>query len=107
MKNIVEYICESFEENTLYKLDVYFKKNRKELNYFKKILKHFETHGAFQKADIINYMEQYPLVTSRQLISFLDDIVIPNKENIDYHYKFYLIIKHILSHKEEFSKYLK
>lgn len=106
MKNIIDYLNESFEENTLWKLDIYFKNHRKEKNQFKKVINHFKAHRAFSLNDLISFMDDNKQINLRQLVSFLDDIIKQDTTNMDFNYKFYLIIKHILDHEEEFDKYI-
>ena len=105
MKKIINFIKESFEENTFWKIDKYFERHQEELKKFNEIIDYFRALRSFNSNDIKNYIEDNKSINLKPFVDFLDDIIKQDTTNMDYNYRLYLIIKYILSHKEESDKY--
>lgn len=99
MKTLTNYIKESFEENTYWKIDRYFHKNTQERKDFLYLIDYFKAHGGLSKQSLEEYLSKHPFNHLKQFIDFIDDNVKSNQEGIDYIYIFYLIVKKLITDK--------
>lgn len=105
MKNLKNYIKESFEENTFWKIDKYFERNEKERKLFIDIIDYFRDHPGFTTQQVKEYIEENEFKDLKKFIDFLDDIIKPSTTDRDYSHILYMIIKRIIGDKNEGKKY--
>ena len=98
-------IKESFEENTFWKIDKYFERNDFERKKFIKIIDYFRDHPGFTTQQVKEYIEEHEFKNLKKFIDFLDDIIKPSTTDRDYNHILYMLIKRIISDKNEGEKY--
>ena len=105
MKSLIDYINESLDENTFWKIDKYFERNPKEKKIFIDIVDHFREIPGFNTKNVEEYIKDKEFKNLKKFIDFLDDIIKNEDTNRDYNYLLYMIIKRIISDKVEGIKY--
>ena len=105
MKNLKNYIEESFEENTFWKIDKYFEKNEDERKSFIRLIDYFRDHPGFTTKQVKEYLEENEFKNFKKFIDFLDDIIKPSTTDRDYNHILYMIIKRIIGDKNKGKEY--
>ena len=105
MKNLKNYIKESFEENTFWKIDKYFERNDIERKLFIDLIDYFRDNPGFTTKDVEEYTKEHEFKNFKKFIDFLDDIIKPSTTDRDYNHILYMLIKRIISDKNEGEKY--
>jgi hypothetical protein len=105
MRNLIDIIKESFEENTFWKIDKYFNKNEDERRIFIDMVDYFRDHPGYNTKDIEEYIKDKEFKNLKKFIDFLDDIIKPNTTDRDYNHILYMLIKRIIADKVEGEKY--
>jgi len=105
MKSLNDYINEALDNNLVWKIDKYLNKDENEKRYFYELVDYCRNNKAFNKKDIEEYLTEHPFKNLKKFIDFIDDIVKPDLENRDYTYKLTVILKQLITNKEEYLKY--
>lgn len=105
MKHLNNYIKESFEDNLFWKIDKYFEHNDDEKYYFYSLIDYFRENPSTNQKQLEEYLKDHPFKNLKKFIDFLDDVIKQETDNRDYSYLLCVIIKRIISNKDEGEKY--
>lgn len=99
MKRIVDYIKEALDYETIeYKLDVWFRNDKKHYDSFIDFVKNCQMKLIVQKDDVVNFLNTNPEFKLKEFIDFIDDDIVRSEDiNKDYIYQFTKIIEMFLT----------
>lgn len=106
MKRLVDYIKENLDvDNFLYKFDVWFEKDKENLDKMILLIKDCYDRKIVQKDDIEKFLEENPSFKMKKFVDFFDEEVKRDESiNVDYLYLFTKIIEMFINNFSLFNK---
>lgn len=105
MKKLTDYLNEGLDDNLDWKIDRYFYKDNKGKKEFYELIDYCRDNKAFNQKDLEEYFKDYPFDNLKKFVDFIDDNIKLGIENRDYIYKLSVILKQLITNKEEYLKY--
>lgn len=106
MKRLVDYIKENLDvDNFLYKFDVWFEKDKENLDKMILLIKDCYDRKIVQKDDVEKFLEENPSFKMKKFVDFFDEEVKRDESiNVDYLYLFTKIIEMFINNFSLFNK---
>lgn len=106
MKKLVDYIKENLDvENFLYKFDIWFDKDKENLDKMILFIKDCYDRKIVQKDDVEKFLEENPSFKMKKFVDFFDEEVKRDESiNVDYLYLFTKIIETFINDFSLFNK---
>lgn len=104
----VEYdkkIDEALDNNLVWKIDKYLDRDENERKDFYDLVDYCRDNKAFNQKDLEEYLTDHPFKNLKKFVDFIDDVINPDLDNRDYIYKLTVILKQLITNKEEYLKY--
>lgn len=106
MKKLVDYIKENLDiDNFLFKFDVWFEKDKENLDKIVLFIKDCYDRKIVQKDDVEKFLEENPSFKMKKFVDFFDEEVKRDESiNVDYLYLFTKIIETFINNFSLFNK---